>query len=51
MTKEEMKKRMEEIEKHRFELAMIDRWTRETFIRDNELRNEWLALKKEIEKN
>ena len=51
MTREEIIKRMKEIEEHRFELAMINVWKRETFIKDFELRNEWLALKKEIEKN
>lgn len=51
MTKEEMKKRMEEIENHRFSLAMIDVWNAKIAETDSKLFKEWLALKKEIEKN
>ena len=50
MTKEEIINRMKEIEEHRFELAMINVWKRETFIKDFELRNEWFRLKEELEK-
>ena len=49
MTKEEMLKRMDEIETRRFYLAMKDRWSREDFATDDKWFNEWLTLKKKVE--
>ena len=48
MTKEEMLKRMEELEGKRFMLAMKDRWDSSDYDRDNKLFNEWLELKKKV---
>lgn len=50
MTREEITKRMEEIENRRFYLAMKDHWTREDFATDDKWFAEWLKLKKELEK-
>lgn len=44
MAREEMKKRIEEIRKIRFGLAMIDRWDYEVRRRDTELMNEEVRL-------
>lgn len=54
MARDEMLKRMEEIENRRFRLAMIDFWKGEDFELDRKLFKEYLDLKKkveEIEKN
>ena len=48
MTKEEIIKRMEEIERDRFFLAMADHWTRADFDRDDKLFKEWLKLKNQL---
>lgn len=45
MKREEIMRRIEEIETARFYLAMIDRWTRETYKRDNELATEERTLR------
>lgn len=50
MTREEITKRMEEIETRRFYLAMKDRWTREDFATDDKWFAEWLNLKNELVK-
>lgn len=50
MTREEIAKRMDEIETRRFCLAMKDCWTREDFATDNKWYAEWLDLKKELER-
>ncbi len=49
MTREEIIQRLEEIENHRFELAMIDVWSERVRRVDNELFIEWRKLKKELE--
>lgn len=49
MTREEIIQRLEEIENHRFELAMIDVWSERVRRVDNELFIEWRRLKKELE--
>ena len=50
MTREEMLKRMDEIETRRFYLAMKDHWDRDDFETDRKWFNEWLDLKKKVEK-
>lgn len=49
MTKEEMLKRMDEIETRRFYLAMKDRWDRSDYETDDKWFREWLDLKKKVE--
>ena len=50
MAREEITRKIEEIETRRFYLAMKDRWTREDFRIDSELSKEYVNLKKELEK-
>lgn len=49
MTREEIIKRMDEIETKRFYLAMKDRWDRSDYDWDNKMFNEWLNLKKMLD--
>lgn len=51
MTKEEMKQRLEKLEKERFLLEMKDRWNAKDYDIDRQYRNEIRELKKEIENN
>lgn len=46
MTRAEIIKRLEEIERNRFWLAMADRWTDGIRTRDRELANEQIRLKR-----
>lgn len=48
MTREEIVKRMKEIEEHRFELAMIDVWSERIRRVDSELFIEWESLMKAL---
>lgn len=48
--KEEITKRLEEIEKHLFSLDMIDHWEEDIKEKYNELFNEKLKLEEELEK-
>lgn len=48
MTKDEILKRIDEIETRRFYLAMIDRWTTREYDTDTELANELYSLKTTI---
>lgn len=50
MTKEEMTKRLNELNRARFLLAMKDFWSRADFDKDDRLRAEMLKLEKELEK-
>ena len=50
MTREEIIKKMDEIENSRFFLAMKDHWTRADFEIDDKWFDELLELKKELEK-
>jgi hypothetical protein len=50
MTKEEMTKRLNELNRARFLLAMKDYWSRADFDRDDEMRAEMLKLEKALEK-
>lgn len=50
MTREEIKGKIEEIERRRFFLAMKDMWNREDFERDRKWYNEVRELEKELEK-
>ena len=50
MTKEEMTKRLSELNRARFLLAMKDYWSRTDFDKDDQLRAEMLRLEKELEK-
>lgn len=50
MMKNEIEKRIDELEKARFYLAMKDRWDSRDYAMDREWFNELLALKKELEK-
>lgn len=48
MTKQEMQKRIEELEKERFYLAMADRWTSNDYQLDNKLFKEITELKEKM---
>lgn len=50
MTREEIIKRMNEIETKRFYLKMKDFWDRKDFETDDKWFKEWFELKKELEK-
>lgn len=50
MTKEEMTKRLNELNRARFLLAMKDFWSRADFDKDDRLRAEMLKLEKELKK-
>lgn len=47
---EQLRKKLEQIEAERFELAMKDTWFTSDFRRDDALWQEQLKIKKEIEK-
>ena len=51
MTKEEIKKRIDELEDDIFFLAMKDRWNKRDYELDTKWNNELKELKKELEKN
>ena len=48
MTRQEMKKRLEELEERRFMLNMVDRWSRKHYELDSELRKEISELEKKL---
>lgn len=50
MAREEMVKRMEELEDKRWLLSMKDRWDSKDFAQDNEWFNEWLSLNEQVKK-
>ena len=50
MTREQIEKRIEDLETRRFTLAMCDRWTQEDYDLDKELFEEISKLKKELNK-
>lgn len=50
MTTREKECRIAEIENRRFMLAMKDVWNNKDFELDRQLFNEWLKLKKELDK-
>jgi hypothetical protein len=50
MAREEMVKRMEELEDKRWMLSMKDRWDSKDFAQDNEWFNEWLSLNEQVVK-
>ena len=50
MTREEMEKRMEELDRMMFFLNMKDRWNDEDYKRDREMFREWKTLKDKLEK-
>lgn len=48
MTKQEIQKKLEELEERKFYNNMVDRWTKENYEFDFFLRNEIEKLKKEL---
>lgn len=50
MAREEMVKRMEELEDKRWLLSMKDRWNNEDFLQDREWFDEWLNLNEQVKK-
>ena len=50
MAKEEMLKRIDEIETQRFYLDMVDRWDTRTYDLDTRLANELYDLKRKVAK-
>ena len=50
MTRQEIEKRIEDLENRRFFLAMADHWGREDFELDDKWYREIRELKKELEK-
>lgn len=50
MTREEINKRMEELENARFFLAMKDRWDRRDYEADDKMFRELLELKEQLKK-
>lgn len=50
MAREEMVKRMEELEELRWMLSMKDRWNNKDFLQDREWFDEWLNLNEQVKK-
>lgn len=50
MAREEMVKRMEELEELRWMLSMKDRWDSKDFAQDNKWFEEWLNLNEQVKK-
>ena len=50
MTKQEIEKRIEDLEERRFALAMCDRWTQEDYDLNDRLLEEIKKLKAELNK-
>lgn len=50
MAKEQMVKRMEELEDKRWLLSMKDRWDNEDYLQDRKWFDEWLNLNEQVKK-
>ncbi len=48
MAREEMVKRMEELEDKRWLLSMKDRWSNEDYLQDRKWFDEWLNLNEQV---